>query len=131
VRVTVIDRTNHHVFQPLLYQVASAGLSPAEIAQPIRSILAPIDNVDVLLAEATSIDLAARKVHLRDLEAIDYDYLILAPGAETAYFGHDEWEAVAPGLKSIDDALEIRQRILLAFEEAEREPDEARQRALS
>lgn len=129
VRVTVLDRTNHHVFQPLLYQVASAGLSPAEIAQPIRSILADQANVEVLLAEVTSIDLAAHRVALKD-GTVDYDWLILATGAETSYFGHDEWETFAPGLKSLDDALEIRQRVLLAFETAERTTDAARREQL-
>ncbi len=129
VRVTVLDRTNHHVFQPLLYQVASAGLSPAEIAQPIRSILAYQDNVEVLLAEATSIDLAGKRVVLKDGE-VDYDWLILACGAETSYFGHDDWETYAPGLKTLDDALEMRQRVLLAFETAERESDPARREQL-
>ena len=128
VRVTVIDRTNHHLFQPLLYQVASAGLSPAEIAQPIRSILADQENVTVLLTEATRIDLDRRVVVLRDGE-LAYDYLVLATGAETSYFGHDEWEKLAPGLKSLDDALELRQRVLLAFETAERMRGDERERA--
>ncbi len=129
VRVTVLDRTNHHVFQPLLYQVASAGLSPAEIAQPIRSILAYQENVEVLLAEATSVDLANKRVVLKD-GTVDYDWLILATGAETSYFGHDEWETFAPGLKTVDDALEMRQRVLLAFETAERETDPKRREQL-
>jgi NADH dehydrogenase len=128
--ITLIDRTNHHLFQPLLYQVAMAGLSPAEIASPIRSILAHQDNVKVLLAEAERIDLTERAVHLRDGETLRYDHLILATGAETSYFGHDEWEQFAPGLKSIDDGVEVRQRVLLAFETAEREPDEAKRQAL-
>jgi NADH dehydrogenase len=122
--VTIVDRTNHHLFQPLLYQVASAGLSPAEIAQPIRSILADQENVTVLLAEVTRIDLARRVVVLREGD-LAYDYVIVATGAETSYFGHDEWESRAPGLKSLDDALEIRQRVLLAFETAERMGDDA------
>ncbi len=119
-RITVIDRKNHHTFQPLLYQVATAGLSPGEIAAPIRSILAPYKNVDVLLGEVTSIDLEQRTVATADLN-LDYDYLIVAAGAGHSYFGHDEWEPFAPGLKTIEDALEIRRRVLLAFELAERQ----------
>ena len=129
VQITVIDRRNHHLFQPLLYQVATAGLSPGDIAYPIRAVLGRQENVRVLLAEAVSVDLAARKVKLSDGE-ISYDYLILAPGVRHAYFGHSDWEQWAPGLKTLDDALEIRRRILLAFEKAEREPDEARRRGL-
>ncbi|MGA3121828.1 MAG: NAD(P)/FAD-dependent oxidoreductase [Polyangiaceae bacterium] len=124
VRVTLVDRTNHHVFQPLLYQVASAGLSPADIASPIRSILSGQENVEVLLASVTRIDLGAKRVVLADGE-IPYDFLVLAAGARTNYFGHPEWEAYAPGLKSLDDAIEVRRRTLLAFERAEREVDEA------
>ena len=119
-RITVIDRKNHHTFQPLLYQVATAGLSPGEIAAPIRAILARYENVDVLLGEVTSIDLDARTVASEDLH-IPYDYLIVAAGAGHSYFGHDEWEPFAPGLKTIEDALEIRRRVLLAFELAERQ----------
>ena len=129
VEITLIDRTNHHLFQPLLYQVAMAGLSPADIAQPIRSVLAPQENCTVLLAEAVSIDLASKTVQLTDGE-LRYDYLILATGAQTSYFGHAAWERFAPGLKSIDDAIEIRQRVLLAFETAERERDDAKRDAL-
>jgi NADH dehydrogenase len=129
VRVTLLDRRNHHLFQPLLYQVATAALSPGDIAQPIRHILRGRPNVAVLLAEATAVDLAGRRVLLADGE-IAYDFLILATGASHAYFGHDEWAPLAPGLKSIEDALEIRRRILLAFEAAEREADAARRRAL-
>ncbi|HZS04114.1 MAG TPA: NAD(P)/FAD-dependent oxidoreductase [Blastocatellia bacterium] len=129
VRVTLVDRTNHHLFQPLLYQVAIAGLSPAEIASPIRSILRRQKNVSVLLDEATGIDLVHRVVHLRDRD-LGYDYLILATGGRTSYFGHDGWERFAPGLKSLDDAVEIRQRVLLAFEEAEKETDPERRREL-
>ena len=129
VRVTLVDRTNHHLFQPLLYQVASAGLSPADIASPIRSILSSQKNAQVLMAEVAKIDLAARKVVLTDGE-ISYDYVIVAAGMHTNFFGHDEWEPFAPGLKSIEDAIEIRRRVLLAFEQAERETDEARRRAL-
>ncbi|MGH2353024.1 MAG: NAD(P)/FAD-dependent oxidoreductase [Chloroflexota bacterium] len=124
VRVTVIDRHNYHLFQPLLYQVATAALSPGEIAAPIRSILRKHPNVDVILGEAMAIDLAGRRVVLQDDE-VPYHYLILATGASHAYFGHDEWEPFAPGLKSIDDALEIRRRILSAYEAAEREKDPA------
>ena len=129
-RVTVVDRTNHHLFQPLLYQVAMAGLSPAEIAQPIRSILARQENVTVLLAEVSKIDLAGKSVALADGAALKYDFLVLATGAKTAYFGHPEWERFAPGLKALDDAVEIRRRVLLAFETAEREPDAAKRREL-
>jgi NADH dehydrogenase len=132
VDVTVIDRRNHHVFQPLLYQVATASLSPADIAQPIRTILRKQENViAVLLANVTGIDLAAQEVVL-DGERVGYDYLVLATGARHAYFGHDEWEGLAPGLKSLEDALEIRRRILVAFEEAERTDDEdARNRLMT
>lgn len=129
VRITVIDRRNHHLFQPLLYQVATAGLSPGDIAYPIRGVLGRQQNVRVLLAEAVGVDLASRKVKLRDGE-LSYDYLILAPGVRHAYFGHNDWEKWAPGLKTLEDALEIRRRILLAFEKAEREPDETRRREL-
>jgi NADH dehydrogenase len=130
VRVTLIDRKNHHLFQPFLYQVATAALSPADIAAPIRSILRKQRNTRVLLAEASAVDLAAREVVCSDGERIPYDYLILAAGARHSYFGHDEWEAFAPGLKSVEDALEIRRRVLLAFEMAEREPDPAVREAL-
>jgi NADH dehydrogenase len=130
VRVTVIDRHNHHVFQPLLYQVATAGLSPAEIAAPIRWILRRQRNVRVLLADATRIDPVARQVVLSDGETVAYDALVVATGVTHAYFGHDEWAARAPGLKTLDDAVAIRRRVLLAYERAEREPDPARQREL-
>ena len=129
VRVTVIDRRNYHLFQPLLYQVATAGLSPGDIAYPIRGVLNKQKNARVFLAEVTAIDVEAGKVVLQDGE-ISYDYLILAAGACHSYFGHPEWEAYAPGLKGVEDALEIRRRILLAFEKAERETDEARRLAL-
>lgn len=129
VRVTVVDRRNHHLFQPLLYQVATAVLSPADIAQPIRSVLRGQANVDVILAEATAIDPAAREVVLEE-GRLPYDYLILAAGANHAYFGHDEWEPIARGLKTLEEALDIRRRILLSFEEAERETDPARRKAL-
>ncbi len=120
VRVTLIDRKNHHTFQPLLYQVATAGLSPGEIAAPIRWILRGHGNVEVLLDEVGDFDLGRRVVKLLDQE-IHYQYLIVAAGVRHAYFGHDEWEPLAPGLKSIEDALEIRRRVLLAFELAERQ----------
>jgi NADH dehydrogenase len=120
VSLTVVDRRNHHTFQPLLYQVATAGLSPGEIAAPIRSILRHHQNTEVLMAEVTGFDLDRRVVQTPDQE-IPYDYLIIAAGASHAYFGHDEWQAIAPGLKSIEDALEIRRRVLLAFELAERQ----------
>ena len=120
VRITLIDRKNHHTFQPLLYQVATAGLSPGEIAAPIRWILRGRRNIEVLLGEVKDLDLQRRLVKLPDLE-IPYDYLIVAAGASHAYFGHEEWEPLAPGLKTIEDALEIRRRVLLAFELAERQ----------
>jgi NADH:ubiquinone reductase (H+-translocating) len=127
VSITVIDRKNHHTFQPLLYQVATAGLSPGEIAAPIRSILHRHKNVEVLMAEVTGFDLERRVVQTavqddpqNEIQEIPYDSLIVAAGASHAYFGHDEWEAAAPGLKTIEDALEIRRRVLLAFELAER-----------
>ena len=124
-RVTVLDRRNHHVFQPLLYQVAMAALSPGDIASPIRWILRRQKNAEVLLAEARKIDPKRQVVILTDGE-ITYDYLIVATGATHAYFGHDDWRPVAPGLKSLEDALQIRRRVLLAFERAERETDPAR-----
>ncbi len=120
VQVTVIDRKNHHTFQPLLYQVATAGISPAEIAAPVRWILRGRKNVEVLMGEVVDFDLHQRGVKLPDLE-IPYDYLVVATGAGHSYFGHDEWEPLAPGLKTIEDALEIRRRVLLAFELAERQ----------
>ncbi|HZP22785.1 MAG TPA: NAD(P)/FAD-dependent oxidoreductase [Terriglobales bacterium] len=119
-QITLVDRKNHHTFQPLLYQVATAGLSAAEIAAPIREILARRRNVEVLLGEVTGFDLDGRLVHLQGF-ALSYDYLVVAAGATHAYFGHDDWEPLAPGLKTIEDALEIRRRILLAYELAERE----------
>jgi NADH:ubiquinone reductase (H+-translocating) len=120
VQVTVIDRRNFHTFQPLLYQVATAGLSPGEIAAPIRSIFRSRNNVEVLLAEVTGFDLERRVVETPE-QKIPYDYLIVAAGASHAYFGHDEWERLAPGLKTVEDAIEIRRRVLLAFELAERQ----------
>ena len=128
VRVTVIDRTNYHLFQPLLYQVATAALSPADIAAPVRAVLSKCRNVEVILAEVQFVDVDAKKVKTVDLE-IDYDYLILATGARHSYFGHNEWEKLAPGLKSLEDAVELRRRILLAFEYAEKTTDEAARRA--
>ena len=122
VRITLVDRTNHHLFQPLLYQVATAGLSAPDIAAPLRHILHRQRNVTVLLAEARGIDLAAKSVTL-DHGSLDYDTLIVATGATHAYFGHDDWAAHAPGLKTLEDALAIRRRILSAFEAAEREDD--------
>ena len=120
VKITMIDRKNFHTFQPLLYQVATAGLSPGEIAAPIRSILRSHRNVEVLMAEVTGFDLERRIVHTPEVQ-VAYDYLIVAAGAQHSYFGHDEWEPLAPGLKTIEDALEIRRRVLLAFELAERQ----------
>jgi NADH dehydrogenase len=120
VKITIIDRKNFHTFQPLLYQVATAGLSPGEIAAPIRSILRSHRNVEVLMAEVTGFDLERRIVHTPEVE-VAYDYLIVAAGAQHSYFGHDEWEPLAPGLKTIEDALEIRRRVLQAFELAERQ----------
>ncbi|HUE14404.1 MAG TPA: NAD(P)/FAD-dependent oxidoreductase [Planctomycetaceae bacterium] len=122
VEVTLIDRRNHHLFQPLLYQVATAGLSPAEIAAPIRSILSKYANIRVLQGEVTGVQLERNRV-VADFATFDYDSLILACGAQHAYFGHDEWEEFAPGLKNLEQATEIRRRILLAFEEAERSSD--------
>jgi len=128
VRVTMVDRTNYHLFQPLLYQVATAALSPADIAAPVRAILSKSKNMEVILAEVESIDVNAKKVRMVD-EELDYDYLIVATGARHSYFGHPEWEKLAPGLKSLEDAVEIRRRILLAFEYAERISDEAARKA--
>src|SRR6184192_4978688 len=127
-QLTVIDRTNYHLFQPLLYQVATAALSPADIAAPVRAILHKCENVEVILAEVQSIDVNKRIVHAGDL-ALAYDYLILATGSRHSYFGHPEWERLAPGLKSLEDAVEIRRRILLAFEYAEKISDEAARKA--
>jgi NADH dehydrogenase len=130
VNVTLIDRRNHHLFAPLLYQVATAQISPANVAAPIRGILRHQDNLKVMLAEATRIDLDEQHVVLNDGPLLTYDYLIVAVGATHSYFGHNEWEPLAPGLKTLEDALTIRRRLLLAFEEAEREPDPVRRRAL-
>jgi NADH:ubiquinone reductase (H+-translocating) len=129
VRVTLLDRRNHHLFQPLLYQVATAALNASDIAAPLRAVLRRARNVTVLLARVERVDLAARRLVL-DRGEIGYDALILAAGAGQSYFGHDDWEVFAPGLKSLEDALEIRRRVLLAYESAEREADGAEQRAL-
>jgi NADH dehydrogenase len=128
VRVTLIDRTNYHLFQPLLYQVATAALSPADIAAPLRGVLSECRNVEVILAEVDSVDANARCVKARDV-SVDYDYLILATGSRHSYFGHDEYEKLAPGLKSLEDAVEIRRRILMAFEFAEKTRDESAKKA--
>jgi NADH dehydrogenase len=130
VRITLLDRRNFHLFQPFLYQVATAGLSPGDIAAPIRSILRRQRNATVLLAEAEAVELATRQVILTDHSRLSYDYLILATGSRHSYFNHNEWELLAPGLKSIEDALEIRRRVLRAFEAAERESDPAVRKAL-
>src|SRR5256886_1469812 len=128
VRVTVIDRTNYHLFQPLLYQVATAALSPADIAAPVRAVLSKCRNIEVMLAEVQSVDVDAKKIKTTDAE-IAYDFLIVATGARHSYFGHNEWEKLAPGLKSLEDAIELRRRLLLAFEYAEEVTDEAARKA--
>jgi NADH dehydrogenase len=130
VRVTVVDRRNHHLFQPLLYQVATAALNPADISAPIRNVLRHQLNAQVVLGEVTGVDLAARRVQLADGAALPYDRLIVGTGATHSYFGHVQWAPLAPGLKTIEDAVEIRRRVLLAFERAEREPDPAARQAL-
>ena len=130
--VTLIDRRNFHLFQPLLYQVATAGLSPADIASPLRHVLRDQKNCRVVLAEPRAVDLARRHVQFEDGVVIEYDWLVLAAGATHSYFGHDDWEEIAPGLKTVEDATEIRRRILLAFESAEYEgSEEARRAALT
>jgi NADH dehydrogenase len=121
VRITLVDRKNHHVFQPLLYQVATAALSPGDIASPIRSILRQCKNVEVLLGEVVAFELDTHRVVLKEGGHLEYDYLVVAAGAQHSYFGHDDWESMAPGLKNIEDALEIRRRVLLAYEVAERQ----------
>jgi NADH:ubiquinone reductase (H+-translocating) len=128
-RLTLVDRTNHHLFQPLLYQVAAAGLSAPEIAQPVRAILAHRSDITVLLDRVLDFDLVKRQVFLA-ANTLSYDYLVLALGNQTAYFGHPEWEQFAPGLKTLDDALRIRSRVLLAFEQAENEREAARREQL-
>ena len=129
VQVTVIDRNNHHLFQPLLYQVATGVLSPAEISAPIRSVLSKQKNAEVLMGEVTGVDTQAQRVLLHD-QSVSYDYLILATGARDSYFGHNDWAPFAPGLKSIVQATTIRRNILLAFEMAERETDPEKRKAL-
>ena len=130
VRVTVVDRHNHHLFQPLLYQVATATLSPGDIASPIRWILRKQRNTRVLLGDVRGVDLQAKRIALEDGSTIEYDYLIVATGTSHTYFGHDDWAPHAPGLKTLEDALAIRRRILVAFEQAERETDATRQQRL-
>ena len=130
VRVTLVDRRNHHLFQPLLYQVATAGLSPGDIAYPVRSFIRNQRNLDVVLAEVSAFDLAGRRVLLSDGRALRYEQLLVATGAGHSYFGRPDWARFAPGLKTIEDAVEIRRRIFVAFEEAEQEPDPARRGAL-
>ena len=129
VRVTVVDRTNYHLFQPLLYQVATAALSPADIAAPVRAVLSESKNVEVILAEVQSVDMSQKVVRMADGSELGYDFLILATGARHSYFGHPEWETLAPGLKSLEDAIEIRRRILMAFEYAEKASDPAARKA--
>jgi NADH:ubiquinone reductase (H+-translocating) len=130
VRITLVDRRNHHLFQPLLYQVATASLAPSEVAWPIRHLLRRRRDVTTLLASVEAVDKAARRIRLDDGSTLAYDTLVLATGARHAYFGHDDWEPFAPGLKTLEDATAVRGRILLAFEQAEREPDKRRQAAL-
>lgn len=129
VAITLIDRQNHHLFQPMLYQVATAALATSDIASPIRSILSRQKNVEVLLGEVAAVRPAARQVLMSDGSSLQYDYLILATGARHCYFGHDDWETLAPGLKSLEDAEEIRRRVLLSFERAERETDAVKRHA--
>jgi NADH dehydrogenase len=130
--VTLVDRTNHHVFQPMLYQVATAALSAPDVSSPIRSVLRNHRNVEVVLGEVVRVDISKRNIALADGSMLTYDYLALAPGARHSYFSHPEWETLAPGLKNLEDAGEIRRRILLAFERAELEPDPVvRQRHLT
>jgi len=130
VRVTVVDRRNHHLFQPLLYQVATAALNPSDISAPIRAVLRRQENAEVILAEVAAVDPARRVVRLADGGQVEWDFLVVAAGATHSYLGRDDWAPVAPGLKTVEDALEIRRRVLLAFERAEREGDEAARRAL-
>jgi len=129
VNVTVVDKHNHHLFQPMLYQVATAGLSESDIASPIRSVLRRQTNTQVLLGDVTEVRPNQREIGLGDGSILSYDYLIIAAGARHSYFGRDDWEILAPGLKSLEDADEIRRRVLLAFERAEREPDATRRHA--
>src|SRR6188768_3053726 len=130
VRITLIDRRNHHLFQPLLYQVATASLATSEIAWPIRYLLRDRKEVTTLFANVSGVDRAGKNVLLDDGSTVAYDTLLLATGARHAYFGHDEWEPFAPGLKTLEDATTIRRRILLAFEQAEQETDPAKRQAL-
>jgi len=130
VSITLVDRRNHHLFQPLLYQVATASLATSEIAWPIRYLLRDRPDVTTLFATVTGVDTAGKRVLLEDGDALPYDTLVLATGARHAYFGHDEWEPFAPGLKTLEDATTLRRRILVAFERAEREPDPERRAAL-
>ncbi|HVS51146.1 MAG TPA: NAD(P)/FAD-dependent oxidoreductase [Opitutaceae bacterium] len=127
-QITIIDRQNHHVFQPLLYQVATAGLSAVDIAQPVRAIFGARPNLNVIMSEVTGFDLATRRVR-HERGELNYDYLVVAAGGMTSYFGHPEWEKVAPGLKTLDDALRIRRLILCSFERAETEPDPVKREA--
>jgi len=128
--VTLVDRRNHHLFQPLLYQVATAALNPGDIAYPIRSVLRNQSNARTILARADRVDLQHGTVVLKDGDELPFDYLILATGATHSYFGRDEWEPWAPGLKTIEDALEVRRRVLSAYEAAEREHDPVKLRKL-
>ena len=128
-RVTVIDRTNHHLFQPLLYQVATSSLSPADISAPIRGVLGKQNNTEVILGEVTGVDVQEQRVLMHD-QSIQYDYLVLATGVQNNYFGHDEWEQFAPGLKTLQDATAIQRKILLSFEAAEQEKDPEKRQAL-
>ena len=130
VQITLVDRRNHHLFQPLLYQVATASLATSEIAWPIRHLLRDRQEVTTLFANVNGIDAAGKRVLLDDGDTLPYDTLVLATGARHAYFGHDEWEPFAPGLKTLEDATTLRRRILVAFERAERETDPARRAAL-
>src|SRR5437667_9258907 len=128
VRVTMVDRTNYHLYHPLLYQVATAALSPGDIAAPVRAILSKCKNVEVILAEVESVSVEAKKVRTQD-QIFEYDYLILATGARHSYFGHNEWENLAPGWKSLEAAVELRRSILMAFEFAETTTGEAARKA--
>src|SRR3989475_10149608 len=130
VHVTVVDQRNHHLFQPLLYQVATAGLNPADIAVPIRAQFSRAPNVDVRLGRVAAVDLGRKRVSLEDGTELAWDFLVVAGGAQHSYFGHPEWEEFAPGLKTLEQATEIRRRLLSAFESAENEPDPAAQRRL-
>lgn len=130
VRVTLVDRRNHHLFQPMLYQVATAGLAANDIASPIRTVFRGANNIETVLSEVTRVDVEARQIHLKEGAPLAYDYCVVATGAHHSYFGHPEWEPLAPGLKSLEDALEIRRRILLAFERAESEPSSVRRQEL-